>query len=128
MSDQLEQTAQNEPQTTPEAAPQAVSPARIAANRANARKSTGPRTRKGKDRSRQNALKHGLLANQILINDDDPAEAPELFQALIDGVIAHFNPADPFEELLVQRLAVCYWRLRRAFRYEAGAVRNLRYP
>jgi hypothetical protein len=33
--------------------------AALAANRANAKKSTGPRTRRGKLHSRQNALKHG---------------------------------------------------------------------
>ena len=37
-----------------------VSSRKIAANRRNAWHSTGPRTAKGKDRSRQNALRHGL--------------------------------------------------------------------
>ncbi len=32
----------------------------IAANRRNAKKSTGPRTEKGKERSSQNSYKHGL--------------------------------------------------------------------
>jgi hypothetical protein len=36
------------------------SPRRIAANRANAQRSTGPRTATGKEKSRRNALKHGL--------------------------------------------------------------------
>jgi hypothetical protein len=37
-----------------------ISAAKLAANRANARKSTGPRTRAGKLRSSQNARRHGL--------------------------------------------------------------------
>ena len=37
-----------------------ASPRKIAANRANARRSTGPRTVSGKETSRRNALKHGL--------------------------------------------------------------------
>src|SRR5215470_3200783 len=39
-----------------------TSPLRIAANRRNAQKSTGPRTPEGKDRSSRNARKHGLSA------------------------------------------------------------------
>ena len=42
------------------------SEARIAANRANARKSTGPKTPEGKAISRANALKHGLCANVVV--------------------------------------------------------------
>ena len=37
-----------------------ISAAKLAANRANAQKSTGPRTRAGKRRSAQNARRHGL--------------------------------------------------------------------
>ncbi len=39
-----------------------ISAAKLAANRANAQKSTGPRTRAGKLRSSQNARRHGLFA------------------------------------------------------------------
>jgi hypothetical protein len=38
----------------------------IAANRKNATKSTGPRTQKGKARSKMNALRHGLAASNLL--------------------------------------------------------------
>jgi hypothetical protein len=43
----------------------ALSEARLAANRANARKSTGPKTARGKARSRANALTHGLSASVL---------------------------------------------------------------
>ena len=41
------------------------SDAQIEANRRNARNSTGPRTEAGKERSRRNALRHGLAAEHI---------------------------------------------------------------
>jgi len=44
-----------------------VSDARIAANRANALKSTGPRTAEGKERSRCNALKHGMTGAGVAL-------------------------------------------------------------
>ena len=52
------------------------SPARIAANRANALKSSGPKTEEGKAKSRANALKHGLTA-EVLRTDDEPEIAAE---------------------------------------------------
>jgi hypothetical protein len=122
------QTPDTQPEPQPQLQPRTASHKRIAANRANALKSTGPRTRRGKNRSRRNALKHGLLADQILINDGDPNESPQQFNELLSHMLDHFEPADPMERLLVERLAVCYWRLRRAMRYEVSRIRNLRYP
>jgi hypothetical protein len=49
-----------------------ATPAQIAANRANAQKSTGPRTAEGKAASRLNALKHGLDAESLIIPGEDP--------------------------------------------------------
>ena len=51
-----------------------ASVAQIRANRLNAQKSTGPRTAEGKAAASQNAAKHGLLAEQVVIKGEDPAE------------------------------------------------------
>jgi hypothetical protein len=46
--------------------PRTVSPARIAANRRNAQKSTGPRTAQGKAQSRMNGLREGNRSRYYL--------------------------------------------------------------
>ena len=88
----------------------------IEANRRNAKKSTGPRTTSGKDRSRRNALKHGLSAEQVVMLGEDPAA----FEALRDDLYAHYRPADPVANNLVEQVAACLWRLRRVPEIEAG--------
>jgi hypothetical protein len=42
-----------------------ISERKLQANRANAKRSTGPRTEAGKAASRKNALKHGILSRSI---------------------------------------------------------------
>ncbi len=88
----------------------------IEANRRNSRKSTGPKTRRGKAKSKMNAMKHGLLAEQVVVLDEDPAEFAGVLESLIDD----FLPQGPLEEQLVERVAACMWRLRRLYRVEAG--------
>jgi len=94
--------------------------AQVAANRRNAGRSTGPRTAAGKAVASQNALSHGLTAEQIVLFDeraDDLARfRAELRQAL--------EPADEMEEQLAERITLCAWRLRRAARLEAGLVNS----
>jgi hypothetical protein len=46
-----------------------ASPARIEANRLNAQKSTGPKTDAGKERSRRNAVRHGLTGSGSVLPD-----------------------------------------------------------
>ncbi len=81
----------------------------ITANRQNAAKSTGPQSQSGKSRASRNALKHGLSAEQVVMFDEDPA----VFEALRSDLFAHFQPADPVADHLVEQVAACIWRLRR---------------
>ena len=62
--------------------------AQIQANRLNAQKSTGPRTAEGKERASQNAVKHGLLAREAVIQGEDPAE----FEIYREGMIQDAGP------------------------------------
>ena len=101
----------------------AVSPAKLEANRKNALKSTGPKTPAGKAKVRWNALTHGLLAREAVILRGEGKEDPAEFAALLEDLVAAVVPDGPIEEMLVERIAVCYWRLSRACRCEVGLLR-----
>jgi hypothetical protein len=58
-----------------------ISPARLAANTANAQYSTGRRTPEGQARSSQNARTHGLSARDVVIAPDEREEFDELLNA-----------------------------------------------
>lgn len=92
-----------------------TSEARIAANRRNAGKSTGPRTARGKAAVAGNALRHGLRAEKLVTFDEEDGE----FQSFLDKQRDAFAPADATEEQLVERIAFCMWRMRRIYRVEA---------
>ena len=86
------------------------------ANRENAKKSTGPRTAEGKARSSQNGLKHGLLARDAVMADEDPADYDRLLQEFEH----YLFPKNVLEFVLVRQIADAEWRLRRLDRLQAG--------
>jgi hypothetical protein len=88
----------------------------IEANRRNARKSTGPLTEEGKQRSRCNAVRHGLTAETVIGALED-AEDYKAFEA---AITADYNAQSAVERELVLRLASLLWRLRRATTMETG--------
>jgi hypothetical protein len=92
------------------------------ANRRNAQMSTGPKTEDGKAWSRRNSLKHGILASALLITQGDGAEDQTEFDELLGGLHRDFAPVGMFEEMLVEKIAVCWWRQKRALLCEAGLV------
>ncbi len=107
--------------SAPATKPRQPSAKQIAANRANAAHSTGPRTAEGKARSRLNAMRHGLLATEAVNRVLEGAAARAAFDELTDRLENQYQPCGPVEEILVQKIAVATWRLRRLLRYEACA-------
>ncbi len=95
--------------------------AQIEANRANAQKSTGPRTPEGKEKASQNALKHGLLTRQVVVPGEDPQE----FACHRAQMLAEMAPTGPMESLLAERIVGLSWRLLRAERLQTAAVGTL---
>ena len=91
------------------AEPTEISPARLAANRANATLSTGPRTEEGKAQSSTNALKTALTGRTVLLPSDDVAA----YEQFVDRFVREFQPVGDRECELVQSIADTNWRLRR---------------
>ena len=86
----------------------------IEANRRNASNSTGPRTARGKAVVALNAVQHGLLSRQAVIQGESEAELIDLGKRL-RGQLA---PLGELELLLADRIVSIAWRLRRAISLE----------
>src|SRR5918997_4384401 len=86
------------------------------ANRQNVLKSTGAKTPEGKASVRHNALKHGLLAQEVLLQEEDEQALRELDERLR----AELRPEGEIEDLLVEQIVAAQWRLRRMRRSAAG--------
>jgi hypothetical protein len=93
----------------------------IEANRRNALKSTGPTTPEGKERSRCNAVRHGLTAETVIA----ALENCEDYQAFEAAVISDYDAESAVERELVLRLASVLWRLRRATGIETALFESV---
>ena len=98
-----------------------ASPAQINANRANALKSTGPRSAEGKSVSRFNALKHGMDAASIVIPGEDPAE----YEALAAHYLDEYHPQSPSESFHVDAMLRADWQKRRLQSVEGDLYRSI---
>lgn len=94
----------------------------VAANRRNAKKSTGPKTTRGKNVVKFNAVKHGLTAESTIITTDGFDESAEELSALQSELYDEFQPVGVMEELLVKKIAIGFWRERRILKAEVGEI------
>ncbi len=94
------------------------------ANKQNALVSTGPVTEEGKVIVSKNALKHGVFARDLIIESGDGKENAEEYQQLFQNLIESLSPQGQMEHLLVEKIAVDFWRLRRVLRFETGSIRK----
>ena len=79
-------------------------------NRANAQKSTGPKTEEGKQRSKYNARRHNLTGQTIISHETDL----EAYFASSARLVADLRPEGEYENRVAQSLADAQWQLDRA--------------
>ena len=91
-----------------------TSTARIAANRRNSKKSTGPKTDAGKAISRMNTVVHGLRSDVVVLRTENAAE----FESQRLAWIEDWKPQSQTMVALVERAAAQHWRLKRCVRIE----------
>ena len=89
---------------------------KIEANRANARRSTGPVTEEGKAHASQNARVHGLCSRQLHLADEEEAA---IFASLRGALSTELVPVGELELLHFETILHSQWNLRRCRMNEA---------
>ena len=79
-----------------------------AANQANAKSSTGPKTDRGKEHSRNNALRHGILARNVVLSTH---EQRAKYRELQHACKTEFSPKGLLENFFVEEIATLFWKL-----------------
>ena len=97
----LEQTLSETDRINTEIAKKLVSQRQLRANRANAQKSTGPKTEDGKQRSRLNGMRHGLTGQVSIMTDENRAA----HDAFCNPIIKRLGPDGPLELQLANLIA-----------------------
>jgi hypothetical protein len=97
-------------------------PKQMAANRRNAKRSTGPKTRAGKDRASRNSLQHGIFALRSVAL---PWESKKELAMLNEYFVQDLAPQGIMERFLVEQIRNAAWRLERLNRFETGMMTAL---
>jgi hypothetical protein len=104
-----------------------LTPQRLDAARRDAQRSTGPRSKAGKERMKMNALKHGCDAapeNEAAVMRA-LGEDPERYAALQRELATTYGPGDALWDHQVADLGKLYWRRNPVERMETGLMRTL---
>ncbi len=99
-----------------------VTSAVLAVNRANSRRSTGPRSELGKGHASRNSSKHLIFARVSLSLMKELGEDPADLEKLQEGLRQDLQPQGSLEEMLVHEMAENRWRLGRLYRAEMGIL------
>ncbi len=92
--------------------------AQIAANKANAQHSTGPKTPAGKAASSANHIRHGFTGEFRLLSFEDPQD----YEILHRDLVHEHKPSTPTEQILVERMAQHQFLLGRALKYQTAVL------
>jgi hypothetical protein len=99
----------------------ASSEKQVAANRSNAKKSTGPRTPEGKQKASLNAVRHGLTAQTSVLPGEDEGELNRLASSLMKQL----KPNGVVQRIIAERIVSLAWKLRRVARAEEAVAREM---
>lgn len=92
---------------------------KIAANRRNSARSTGPKTRTGKQHAKRNALGHRVLARELVVDD---ADMPE-FELLRSMLREQLSPTTALQCIAFDRILCSIWRHKLAVRLDAKQLK-----
>jgi len=98
--------------------------AQILANQANSQLSTGPRTTEGRTRSANNALKHGLASDQLIVRGDET----QLFAETKAELLASLAPQGAAEMAVFNDILRARWNMERIQRLECDLFDGLNDP
>jgi len=87
---------------------------KVVANRLNARRSSGPRTARGKNNSRRNAVKHGFFSRELILSNSEKAE----FETLRCDLRSQLQPTTALQLIALEEVGCCCWRCKLAARLE----------
>ena len=99
-----------------------ISEKQLIANRANAQKSTGPKTEQGKETVGHNAVKHGIYSADIIINSPRLKEDPAEYEQLLTSLFEELKPQTLLQEHLVRKIVNSLWRSRRLIAAESAQI------
>ena len=93
------------------------------ANRRNARRSTGPKSKSGKSAVALNGMVHGLRSTKPVLPG---LEKEEDWEAHKNAIIAQLAPEGAIEQALADRTALGFWRLARCASAESRVLETYR--
>ena len=96
----------------------------LIANQNNALLSTGPKTSEGKAIISTNAVKHGVFTKDLIISSILGKENEDEYQEMLNNLIDCLSPQNQMESLLVEKIAIDFWRLKRVIRFETGSIQK----
>jgi hypothetical protein len=99
-----------------------ISEKKLAANRANAQRSTGPKTTGGKVKSSRNSYKHGLCSQHLFRPGPQGAADQKAYEKLAACIRNHYKPERGIEELLVDKIVAGMVRYARIGGHEQQAL------
>ena len=86
-----------------------ATPNQIRANRANALRSTGPKTPEGKKVCAQNSIRHGMLSQTVVLE----GESQDRFIDLLTSLQSQLKPRSDAEAAIVETMAIARWKQMR---------------